>query len=84
MATPAEFLARCEAVIEELALLYAHSPDDKVKASLDHVLDETRAGWIETFESFATPQDIAMVVDDIGVRIQARRREIEAGGAGTA
>jgi hypothetical protein len=84
MATPAEFLARCEAIIEELALLYAHTPDDKVKASLDRVLDETRAGWVETFKAIATPQDVAEVVADIGVRVQERRREIEAVSAGMA
>jgi hypothetical protein len=84
MATTSEFLARCEATIEQLALLYAHSPDDMAQQSLDRVLEETRVGWVETFKAFATPQDIAEVVADIGVRVQERRREIEAAGAGTA
>jgi hypothetical protein len=84
MTTPAEFVARCEAVIEDLALLYAHSPDDKAQESLDHVLEETRAGWVETFKAIATPDDIASVMADVGERVQIRRREIEASGAGTA
>jgi hypothetical protein len=84
MTTSVEFLARCEAVIEELALLYAHSPDDKAQESLDRVLEETRAGWVETFKAIATPEDIAGVMKDIGERVQSRRREIEKVGASRA
>ena len=82
--TPEQFVARCEAVIEQLALLYAHSSDDEVSASLDKVIATVRADWVERFKTFATPQDIAEVVADIGGRIQTRRREIEGGGGGTA
>jgi hypothetical protein len=82
--TGPEFLVRCESGIEQLALLYAHSPGDRVKVSLDRVLGGIEAGWQELFKGVATPEDIAEVVAEIGERIQECRHEIEAGGAGTA
>ena len=82
--TPPEFVTRCEAAIEDLALLYAHTPDEAINRSLDRVLTNIEAGWLQTFKGFATPEDIAGVVADLGRRIQTRRREIEAAGGGTA
>ena len=82
--TPAEFLARCEAVIEEMALFYAHAPDGAIEKSLAEMLENTRAGWVVSFKALATPEQIAEVVEDVGKRIQTRRREIEANGCGTA
>jgi hypothetical protein len=84
MTTPADFLARCEAVVEELALLYAHTPDEAVEKSLADMLERTRAGWVVSLKAWATPEQIAEIVEDLGKQIQTRRREIEAGGAGTA
>ncbi|WP_294540012.1 hypothetical protein [uncultured Rhodoblastus sp.] len=84
MTTPAEFLACTISVIEQLALLYAHSPDDKAQESLEQFLTEIRVDWTERFNAIATPEEIAEVAAEIGERVQERRREIEAGGWGIA
>jgi hypothetical protein len=81
MTTPADFVSTCETVVEDLALFYVGTPDEAVKRSLDDMFERVEAGWRETFKAFASAEDITGVVDDLRVRIQARRREIEAGGA---
>jgi hypothetical protein len=48
-----------------------------------HVTDERKAG-IETFGKYFPHADIREVVTNMVERIQIRRRDIEAGGAGTA
>jgi len=77
MTTPDEFLKRALAVVDELALLYAGTPDDKVEASLAEFAERTRAGWREAL-SFLPTADVDSMVDDVVERIRKRRREIEA------
>ncbi len=86
--TPAEFETTCEAALEDLALFYAHFPAEGVEQSLDRMLRRIEAGWLMTFKDFGTPEEVAEIVavavSRMKDRVLTRRREIEAGGAGTA
>jgi hypothetical protein len=80
MATPDEWLQCVFSVVDQLALLFAGTPDDRVEASLAGFADRTRAGWREAFHSLLRDEDIDSVVADVVDRIRKRRREIEASG----
>jgi hypothetical protein len=79
--TPAEekFVERVTAAIEDLGLLYANEPDDRVATSLEQVRANLKAEYANLFPSI--PGTTSAMVDCIVAEIQKRRREIEAAGA---
>jgi hypothetical protein len=84
MMTPAQFVTQCESVIDQMALLYAHSPAGAMEPHLERFKENITVQWIETFGEFVPHDKVREVVAYMAGRIQTRRREIEAGGAGTA
>jgi hypothetical protein len=69
---------RWAAAADELGLLFAHEPDEKVAASLEQM----RQNLIDKFCALfpmAAPETMAAGVDCIVAEIQKRRREIEKG-----
>jgi hypothetical protein len=77
--TPAEWEARIMPVVDELGLLFAHEPDEKVAASLEQMRKNLNAEFLRVFPR-APPETMAAGVDSILAEIQKRRREIEAAG----
>jgi hypothetical protein len=77
--TPAEWEARIMPVVDELGLLFAHAPDEKVAASLEQMRKNLNVEFCALFPS-APPETLAAGVDSILAEIQKRRREIEAAG----
>jgi hypothetical protein len=78
--TEAELVQRWIAATAELALVFAHEPDQKVEASLERMRKNLNAEFLRVFPN-ADPETLEAGVDSIVVAIQKRRREIEAGGA---
>jgi hypothetical protein len=74
--TPAELAQRWMATAEELGLLFAHQPDEKVTASLAQMRRNLIDKFCSLFPS-ADQQTMAAGVDSIIVHIQERKREIE-------
>jgi hypothetical protein len=83
MMTAAEFIERATATIEDLALLYAGTPDDMVETSLMEFAERTRTGWRNAIPWLAGA-DIDSVAADVVERVRIRRREIEQSAAGMA
>jgi hypothetical protein len=77
--TPSEWEARIMPVVDELGLLFAHEPDEKVAASLEQMRKNLNAEFLRVFPR-APPETMAAGVDCIVAEIQKRRREIEAAG----
>jgi hypothetical protein len=68
-----------------MALGYAHVPDNAVEASLAQIGGELWRDWRPLLPVSVLPDEgLAEVVQDVLVRVWARRREIEAAGMGTA
>ena len=78
--TPAEWEARIMAVVDDLGLLLAAEPDDKVEASLALMRSNLNAEFLRVFPN-ADAETLEAGVACIVVEIQKRRREIEVGGA---
>jgi hypothetical protein len=78
MTTPEEFSARCVAVASDLALLFAHEPDEKVESSLARMRVNLVANLANVFPTYPASR-VAEFVDQLILTIQARRREIERG-----
>jgi hypothetical protein len=78
--TPAEekFVDRVTAAIEDLGLLYANEPDDRVATSLEQMRANLKAEYANLFPSI--PGTTSAMVDHIIECIRNRRREIEAAG----
>ena len=74
--TEAEMLQRWMAVADELGLLFAHQPDEKVVASLARMRQNLIDKFCALFPN-AAPETMAAGVDSIIAEIQKRRREIE-------
>ena len=74
--TPAEWEARIMPVVDELGLLFAHEPDEKVAASLEQMRKNLNAEFLRVFPR-APPETMAAGVDSIIRSIQDRKREIE-------
>jgi hypothetical protein len=72
-----DFLKCALATVDELALLYANTPDDKVDMSLSESAERMRKRWRETF-TFLRAEDVDGMVSDLVDRIRKRRREMEA------
>ena len=62
MTTPEEFVTRCETTIDQMALLYAHSPARAMEPHLAQFEKNVTAGWIETFGPYLPHDDIKEVV----------------------
>jgi hypothetical protein len=77
--TPAELSQQWSIMADELGLLFAHQPDEKVDASLARMRRNLTEKFLSLFPS-APPATMAAGVDCIVAEIQKRRREIEAGG----
>jgi hypothetical protein len=77
--TEAELVQRWIAAADEVALFFAHEPDEKVDASLARMRQRVIAEFCAVFPS-APPETMAAGVDIIIGVIQDRRREIEAAG----
>jgi hypothetical protein len=77
--TEAELVQRWIAAADQLGLLFAHEPDDRVAASLEQMRKNLIAEFFMLFPS-APPETMAAGVDCIVAEIQKRRREIEAAG----
>jgi hypothetical protein len=77
--TEAELLQSWMAVADELGLLFAHTPDEKVDASLEQMRRNLIEKFCALFPS-ADQQTLAAGVDSIIVNIRERKREIEAAG----
>jgi hypothetical protein len=76
--TEAELLATWLAAADEIALVFAFEPDEKVAASLEQMRKNLNAKFLALFPN-AEPATLAAGVDSIIAEIQKRRREIEAG-----
>jgi hypothetical protein len=77
--TEAELLLqRWMAASDELGLLFACEPDEKVAASLEQMRKNLNAKFCALFPR-AAPETMAAGVDSIIAEIQKRRREIEKG-----
>ena len=79
MTTPLEFADRCAVAAEELALLFAGHPDEKVARSLEQMGANLRT---ELAKEFAADVDVPTVVNLFVDAVLARKREIEAVGSG--
>lgn len=85
MMTSADFMSHALSAIELMALAYAHLPDDVAEQSLERIGANLRREWRELLPVAVLPDDgLAEVVEDVLARVQTRRREIEAGGVGSA
>jgi hypothetical protein len=85
MITSDEFMSRALSAIELMALSYAHLPDDVAEQSIVRIRDNLRREWRELLSVAVLPDDgLAEVVEDVLARVRTRRREIEAGGVGSA
>jgi hypothetical protein len=76
-----DFLKCALETIDELALLYAGTPNEEVEASLAGFAARMRAGWRETFD-FLRGEDVDGMAADLVDRIRKKRREMEAVRAG--
>jgi hypothetical protein len=76
MTTEAELVQRWLAAADELGLLFAHEPDEKVDAELARMRQRLIAEFVALFPN-ADPTTMAAGVDSILAEIQKRRREIE-------
>jgi hypothetical protein len=74
--TEAELVQRWIAAADEVALAFAHEPDEKVDASLARMRQSLIEKFLVLFPS-APPETIAAGVDSIIRSIQDRKREIE-------
>ena len=72
-----DFLKCALETIDELALLYAGTPNEKVDVSLSEFAERMRKRWREAFD-FLRGDDVDGMVADVVDRIRKRRREIEA------
>ena len=79
MMTEAEMLQGWIAAADDVALTFAHEPDDRVAASLEQMRQRLIAKFVALLPS-APPETMAAGVDSIIAEIQKRRREIEASG----
>ena len=80
--TEAELVKRWMAAAGDVALLFAHEPDEKVDASLARMRENRQVKFCALFPT-AAPATMAAGVDSIIREIQKRRREIEAAGVAT-
>jgi hypothetical protein len=78
--TPAEWEARIMAVADDLGLLLAAEPAEKVEAALETMRSNLNAEFLKIVPH-ADAETMAAGVDSIVVAIQKRRHEIEAAGA---
>jgi hypothetical protein len=76
--TPEEWETRIMAVVDDLGLLLAAEPAEKVEASLALMRRNLNAEFLKVFPN-ADAETMAAGVDCIVVAISKRRREIEAG-----
>jgi hypothetical protein len=76
MTTEAEMLQRWMAAADDVALAFAHQPDDRVAASLEQMRKNLNVEFCALFPS-VEPETMAAGVDCIVAEIQKRRREIE-------
>jgi hypothetical protein len=72
--TEAELVQHWIAAADEVALAFAHEPDEKVAASLEQMRKNLNAEFCALFPS-APPETMAAGVDCIPAEIQKRRRE---------
>jgi hypothetical protein len=77
--TEAEMVERWIAAADEVALLFAYEPDEKVDAKLEEMRQRIVDQFLVLFPS-VEPETMAAGVDTIIDAVQNRRREIEAGG----
>ncbi len=82
--TPDEWLARALATVEQLALAFAGEDDEAVERKLTEFGQGVRAGWRDALRGLVSEADIDSMIIDLLARVRARRRELEAAGAGTA
>jgi hypothetical protein len=78
--TPLEWEARIMAVVDDLGLLLAAEPAEKVEASLERMRQNLNVEFCALFPK-AAPETMAAGVDCIIAEIQKRRHELEAVGA---
>jgi hypothetical protein len=78
--TEAELLQSWMAVADELGLLFANEPDEKVDAALARMRQNLIDKFCALFPS-AERETMAAGVDSIIVNIRERKRAIEAAGA---
>jgi hypothetical protein len=76
MTEESELPQRWLTAVDELGLLFAHEPDDRVAASLEQLRKNLHAEFCALFPS-AEPEDMEAGVDCIIRSIQDRKREIE-------
>jgi hypothetical protein len=79
MIDQAEFVQRCVAAADELALLYAGEPEEKMLAALHQVRANLEAKLAEPFG----PDVAAGMAEAFVAAVIAREREIEAAAGGT-
>jgi hypothetical protein len=80
----ANFVARCEAAIEKMALLHAHTPIEAIENHLASFETNVQAEWTKEFASFVSADEVRDVVGYMVERVRSRRLEIEACGKGFA
>jgi hypothetical protein len=79
--TPEEFQQRLLATAEELALLYAGTPDDRVEASLACFAERTGKGLRQAYAHVPAAVVDSMIAGLVD-RIRKRRRDGSCGGRG--
>jgi hypothetical protein len=85
MMTIDNFMSRAMSAIELMALGYAHVSDDVAEQSLARIAGNLREEWRPLLPVSVLPDEgLAEVVQDVIARVRTRRREIEAGGVGSA
>ena len=77
--TPDDFEARLRETVEQMALLFAFSPDDKMKEAIDSFAARILTQWTEVFPN-AEPAILQQGVEVIVIEIFKRKHEIEAAG----
>jgi hypothetical protein len=79
------FLGRLEAVVSDMALLYAGGAEELVERSLAQIGARVKAEWSDIAkEAGISDVNADSAVDDLLRRIRARRQAIESRGVGRA
>ena len=77
MTTPAEFLERVLATVDDLALVLAHTPRERQEEWLKGFADRVRAQWHELFAPTLSSEDVNGMVADVVTRVRAKRDGLE-------
>jgi hypothetical protein len=80
---PTEFLDRVLAVVDDLALLFSHTPRDRQEDALRNFAQRLKARWQEAL-SLLPAEEADGIIADVVERVRARSSQMKAAGTGRA